>query len=80
MFSFVGDTVLDPFAGTGTTMVAAMRSGRNSIGVEIEPKYAKMTARRLKNESFSLPYNVYLKFSTVSKIENDLTGLSDIIL
>jgi site-specific DNA-methyltransferase (adenine-specific) len=80
MFSFVGDTVLDPFAGTGTTMVAAMRSGRNSIGVEIEPKYAKMTAKRLKNESFSLPYNVSFKFSTVSKIENDLTGLSDITL
>ncbi len=35
MFSFVGDTVLDPFCGTGTTMVAAVRAERNSIGVEI---------------------------------------------
>ena len=35
MFSFVGDTVLDPFLGTGTTSLAAARSGRNSIGVEI---------------------------------------------
>src|SRR3990172_2682389 len=35
MFSFVGDTVLDPFMGTGTTNIAAMRWGRNSIGVEV---------------------------------------------
>jgi modification methylase len=54
MFSFVGDTVLDPFVGTGTTMVAAMKCGRNSIGVEIEPKYARMAARRLKQESQDL--------------------------
>ncbi len=50
MFSFAGDTVLDPFAGTGTTMVAAMKCSRNSIGVEIEPKYARMAARRLRAE------------------------------
>lgn len=54
MFSFVGDTVLDPFAGTGTTMVAAMKCDRNSIGVEIEPKYARIAARRLKQESQDL--------------------------
>jgi len=39
MFSFVGDTVLDPFVGTGTTTVAAMRHGRNSVGFEIDPEY-----------------------------------------
>jgi site-specific DNA-methyltransferase (adenine-specific) len=54
MFSFVGDTVLDPFVGTGTTMVAAMKCGRNSVGVEIEPKYARMAARRLEQESQDL--------------------------
>jgi DNA modification methylase len=37
MFSFVGDTVLDPFSGTGTTMLAARKTDRNSIGVEIDP-------------------------------------------
>jgi DNA modification methylase len=47
MFSFVGDTVLDPFAGTGTTAVAAARSGRNSIGVEIEPGYIQVARERL---------------------------------
>ena len=48
MFSFVGDTVLDPFSGTGTTSLAAMRCGRNSIGVEIEPSYHMMSIHRLK--------------------------------
>jgi DNA modification methylase len=36
MFSFAGDTVLDPFLGTGTTAVAAAALGRNSIGFEID--------------------------------------------
>lgn len=54
MFSFVGDTVLDPFVGTGTTMLAAMKCGRHSIGVEIEPKYARMAKQRLLSESGDL--------------------------
>ena len=41
MFSFAGDTVLDPFAGTGSTAVAAIASGRNSINVEIDPGYVE---------------------------------------
>jgi len=48
MFSFVGDTVLDPFAGSGTTLLAASRVGRNSIGVEIDPEYGQMAASRLR--------------------------------
>lgn len=47
MFSFVGDTVLDPFAGTGTTNVAAARWGRHSIGYEIEPDYFDMAHSRI---------------------------------
>lgn len=50
MFSFAGDTVVDPFLGTGTTMVAAMQSGRNSIGIELDPKYAKHAIARCKKE------------------------------
>ena len=42
MFSFAGDTILDPFVGTGSTMLAAMSAGRNSIGNEIEPEYVDM--------------------------------------
>jgi site-specific DNA-methyltransferase (adenine-specific) len=48
LFSFAGDTVLDPFVGTGTTCVAALKSGRNSIGVEIETKYFKMAERKIE--------------------------------
>ena len=48
MFSFVGDTVLDPFMGTGTTNLAASRWGRNSVGVEVDPHYFEMAYERLK--------------------------------
>ena len=51
MFSFTGDTVLDPFCGTATTMVAALKHGRNSIGVELDTSYCKMAASRLINEN-----------------------------
>lgn len=47
MFSFAGDSVLDPFVGTGTTSVAAVAAGRNSIGSEIEPAYLETATRRL---------------------------------
>ena len=46
MFSFVGDTVLDPFCGSGTTMVAALKHGRNSLGVELDPAYCQQAASR----------------------------------
>lgn len=47
MFSFVGDTVYDPFAGTASTQVVSKRLGRNSIGVEVEPSYHAMALARL---------------------------------
>jgi len=47
MFSFVGDTVLDPFLGSGTTMVAAMNHGRNCIGFEIDETYAAAARKRV---------------------------------
>ena len=54
MFSFVGDTVLDPFMGTATTNVAAAKWGRNSIGVEIDPKYFDMACNRFARETHGL--------------------------
>jgi site-specific DNA-methyltransferase (adenine-specific) len=51
MFSFVGDTVLDPFCGTGTTLIASMKGNRNSIGIEIDPQYCQMAAERIRNEA-----------------------------
>lgn len=50
MFSFTGDTVLDPFMGTGTTLLAAARANRNSIGVEIESSFVKKARARLEGE------------------------------
>jgi len=47
MFSFVGDTVLDPFMGTGTTNLAASRWGRNSIGFEIDEHYFGLAHERI---------------------------------
>ncbi len=47
MYSFVGDTVVDPFCGSGTTMLAAMQTGRSSIGVEVEEVYCEGALRRL---------------------------------
>lgn len=48
MFSFAGDTVLDPFAGTGSTAVAAIGAGRNSLSVEIEPSYIDIARRNVE--------------------------------
>lgn len=47
MYSFIDDVVLDPFSGSGTTMLAAINSNRNSIGVETEKDYCQSTIQRL---------------------------------
>lgn len=47
MFSFVGDRVFDPFMGSGTTLVAAARTGRNGVGIDIEPAYVEYARQRL---------------------------------
>jgi hypothetical protein len=51
MFSFAGDTILDPFAGSGSTAVAAIRAGRSSISVEIEEEYLNAATRRAAREA-----------------------------
>jgi len=54
MFSFVGDTVLDPFMGTGTTNLAAAKWGRNSIGIEVDPHYFDYAEKRLIKDTAGL--------------------------
>lgn len=54
MFSFVGDTVLDPFMGTGTTNLAAAKWGRNSIGIEVDSQYFEYARTRLERETSDL--------------------------
>jgi DNA modification methylase len=54
MFSFVGDTVLGPFLGTGTTTVAAAKTGRHSIGYEVDGHYFDMAHKRIADETSTL--------------------------
>jgi DNA modification methylase len=61
MFSFVGDTVIDPFMGTGTTAIAAARSGRNSISFEINESYLDMSVKRFEKEFSTLMGNTNLE-------------------
>jgi len=49
MFSIQGDTVLDPFLGTGTTLVAALAAGRNSVGLEIDPGFGPVLENRVRD-------------------------------
>jgi site-specific DNA-methyltransferase (adenine-specific) len=48
LYSYPGDLVLDPFVGSGTTMIAARKLGRQSLGVEINPTYCDLTVRNLQ--------------------------------
>jgi len=77
MFSFHGDTVLDPFCGTGTTMIAALRHQRNSIGIDIDPEYCRMTARYLKKESSDFFLNTELKFEKMVSIPSGNTQVCE---
>lgn len=51
LFSYVGDTVLDPFLGSGTTLISACLNKRKGIGIEIDKEYCDLAIRRLKKEA-----------------------------
>ena len=53
-FTKEGQNVLDPMAGTGSTLVAALRAGRNSYGIELNPKYAEIAAQIIEEERRAL--------------------------
>lgn len=46
-----GDTVLDPFAGSGTTLLAAEQTGRTSVCIELDPRYVDVIIRRFETET-----------------------------
>lgn len=62
LFSFVGDTVLDPFSGTGTSLLAAIRTGRKAIGVEIDSEYCRLALSRIERETGTLFEQPALEF------------------
>lgn len=51
LFSFVGDTILDPFLGSGSTLIAASMHKRRGIGVDIDEKYCDIAIKRLRREA-----------------------------
>lgn len=51
LFSYVGDLVLDPFVGSGTTLIAAALNNRKSIGIEIDKEYCALAKKRVINEA-----------------------------
>lgn len=59
LLSFKGDTVLDPFLGSGSTMIEAIKHDRKAIGIELESKYCKLSIERIESL-----YGVQLKASS----------------
>ncbi len=62
MFSFVGDTVLDPFVGSGTTSLSAKNLGRNSVGYEINPKFINVIKQKLEVDANKMFDNSNINF------------------
>ena len=68
MFSFVGDTVLDPFTGTASTQIAASRCGRDSIGIEVDTVYFERALFRLRNETNRLLSTAEVSAGEISQL------------
>ncbi|HKL34648.1 MAG TPA: DNA methyltransferase [Tangfeifania sp.] len=78
MFSFVGDTVIDPFLGSGTTSLAAKNLNRNSVGYEMNPEFIPFIKRKLgayQNDIFESEY-IFSKQENIQKdFKNDVEKL-----
>lgn len=59
LFSFVGDTVLDPFMGSGSTVIAAKQNFRNGIGIDIELDYCQLAMERILKETNNETVHLY---------------------
>lgn len=71
MFSFVNDTILDPFIGSGTTSLAAKNLGRNSVGYEINPKFIEMIKQKLNVGVGKMFDNSTVNFINQEKIDTN---------
>jgi site-specific DNA-methyltransferase (adenine-specific) len=71
MYSFHGETVLDPFLGSGTTLKAAQMLGRNGLGYEINERFAPVIKNKINNGNLSLFDNLKVEFETREECIND---------
>jgi len=77
MFTFVGDTVLDPFAGSGTTSLAALETNRNSIGYEINKEFIPLIQEKLNNQQNRKTNDPQIIFKTRHAAEIDFQAFID---
>lgn len=77
MFSFVGDTVLDPFLGSGTTSLAAKNLGRNSVGYEINSEFTTIIKEKLKVNQSDIHGTTYefIKIENIVNFEREIQKL-----
>jgi site-specific DNA-methyltransferase (adenine-specific) len=77
MFSFIGETVLDPFAGSGTTMLAARNLNRNSVGYEINQDFVPIIEQKLETFQADIHSTSYffIKQELSADFENDIKKL-----
>jgi DNA modification methylase len=73
MFTFVGDTILDPFLGSGTTSLAAKNLSRNSVGYEINPTFIPVIKNKLKISERDIFGDATFEFVTSKDTDNDFS-------
>lgn len=71
MFTFLGDTVLDPFLGSGTTVKVALESGRNAVGYEINPDFLEAVPEKIGGRD-CLPFYREIQINKLNKIIEEL--------
>lgn len=71
LYTFKGDVVLDPFCGSGTACLAALKDGRHYIGYDIEPEYVKLANQRIKKYSSPKNKSGGFNYAAYSKTEEN---------
>ena len=74
MFSFVGDTVLDPFLGSGTTCQVARELGRNSVGYEVNPRFQDVIERQMGLTQSCAPEDATIEITAQQQVHPDREG------